>query len=116
MTELKGSSILVGHLMTFARELDGHPARWHPRKHRWVFTPEEDNILAGLVSGQEVISWSEVAVHLPGRSSRQFRGRWIDYLSPDISLAAWTRKEDAEIIANVNRMGRTRTAITRLLA
>jgi hypothetical protein len=101
--------------MMFLRELDGRPARWHPRKHRRVFTREEDNILAGLVSGQEVVNWCEVAVHLPGRNSRQCRERWTDYLSPDISLAAWTGKEDEKIIANVNRMGRTWTAIARQL-
>jgi hypothetical protein len=48
--------------------------------------------------------WSGVAKHLPGRSARQCRERWNNYLSPSVRLDPWTDAEDRLLIDRVNEL------------
>ncbi|KAK8845665.1 hypothetical protein M9Y10_020583 [Tritrichomonas musculus] len=61
------------------------------------FTEEEDNILKHVIQTLGIRNWSEVAKYLPGRSGRQCRDRYNNYLFKDISFRPWTNEED-EII------------------
>ncbi|OHT05508.1 hypothetical protein TRFO_26784 [Tritrichomonas foetus] len=72
---------------------------------RRVFTTEEDKFLAELVSSQKCTNWHEVAQKLPGRTARQCRDRWTNYLSPSNSFAPWTKEEDLLVIEKVNEFG-----------
>jgi hypothetical protein len=72
---------------------------------RRVFSADEDRLLAGLVASEGMVNWFEIAQRIPGRSSRQCRDRWTNYLAPEISLAPWTPEEDALIIEKVNEIG-----------
>jgi hypothetical protein len=72
---------------------------------RQPFTPEEDEFLLSLVESGCYASWSEIAKQIPGRSARQCRDRWTNYLAPAISFAPWRPEEDELIIQKVNEIG-----------
>lgn len=62
------------------------------------FTEEEDNILKHVIQTLGIRNWSEVAKYLPGRSGRQCRDRYNNYLFKDISFRPWTEEEDSIIL------------------
>lgn len=62
------------------------------------FTEEEDNILKHVIQKLGIRNWSEVAKYLPGRSGRQCRDRYNNYLFKDISFRPWTEEEDSIIL------------------
>ncbi|OHT13898.1 hypothetical protein TRFO_15774 [Tritrichomonas foetus] len=72
---------------------------------RRLFTPDEDKLIAEMVTSKKYSNWSQIASKLPGRSSRQVRDRWTNYLSPDNSLSPWNRSEDLKIVYLVNQIG-----------
>jgi hypothetical protein len=72
---------------------------------RRVFTADEDRVLSGLVESRAHGNWSEVAQHMPGRTARQCRDRWTNYLAPAISFEPWRLEEDDLIIQKVNEVG-----------
>ena len=72
---------------------------------RRVFTEEEDRTLAELVTSRACTNWFEVAQRIPGRTPRQCRDRWMNYLSPTNTFAPWTPEEDQMVIAHVNEFG-----------
>lgn len=84
-----------------------------PREHinkvlgcrRRVFSTEEDELLAELVTSKVCSNWFEVAQRLPGRTARQCRDRWSNYLCPTNSFAPWTPEEDQLIVDKVNEIG-----------
>ncbi|MDR1289259.1 MAG: hypothetical protein LBJ77_02595 [Holosporales bacterium] len=53
------------------------------RKSNHRFTPEEDNLLRSLVQlHPDKINWKLIAAGVPGRTGRQCRDRWVQFLSP----------------------------------
>jgi hypothetical protein len=58
------------------------------------FTPEEDEALHHLVQMYGSRSWRLIGKIMPQRNSRQCRERWLNYLSPDLNIGAWTEAED----------------------
>jgi hypothetical protein len=78
----------------------------HPRSPRHPFTPEEDVHLIHIMESQQFSGWLSVANQIPGRTSRQCRERWFNYLSPSILVGPWTEQEDLRLIAEINRIGR----------
>ncbi|EAY21067.1 Myb-like DNA-binding domain containing protein [Trichomonas vaginalis G3] len=61
---------------------------------RRMFTPEEDLLIVTLINGKEKKNWKEIANYLNGRTPRQVRERFRNYLSPGIVNGPWTREED----------------------
>jgi hypothetical protein len=59
------------------------------------FTAVEDARLRELVAEHGASSWRAVAKLMPGRTTRQCRERWINYLDPALNTNAWTSDEDA---------------------
>lgn len=82
---------------------------------RRVFSDEEDKFLAELVMSRTCTNWFEVAQKLPGRTPRQCRDRWNNYLCPTNSFAPWTPEEDQEIINRVNEYGTKWAAIAKMI-
>jgi hypothetical protein len=76
-----------------------------PRTRRRIFRPEEDRALSALVASQTCGTWLNIAAHIPGRSARQCRDRWTNYLAPSISQEPWTAEEDALIARKVEECG-----------
>lgn len=82
---------------------------------RRVFTTDEDKYLAKLVTSKECTNWFEVAQKIPGRTPRQCRDRWTNYLCPTNSFEPWTPEEDQKVIEHVNELGTRWSLISKLV-
>ena len=72
---------------------------------RRVFRPEEDKLLVQLVGEGKCKNWVEIASHLNGRTPRQCRDRWTNFLDPSNTFAPWTPEEDKLLVEKVNEYG-----------
>lgn len=61
---------------------------------RHKFSIDEDNLLRRLVEEHGTTNWRFIADNMPGRSARQCRDRWKNYLMPGIKNTPWTPDED----------------------
>jgi hypothetical protein len=68
----------------------------HKPKAKW--SPDEDQILLGLIQEHGAHRWNELAESIPGRTGKQCRERWLSKLSPDFTAVPWTREEDDILI------------------
>ena len=64
------------------------------KKRRKKFTQEEDELLKELVEKLGVRKWDQIAQHVPGRTGRQCRDRYRNYLVPGYFNGQWTEEED----------------------
>jgi hypothetical protein len=78
---------------------------------RRPFSAQEDALLVALVAIHGANDWAAVSAGLPGRTARQARNRWNDYLRPGRNTAPFTPGEDASLLAQVALRGRRWTAI-----
>ena len=83
-----------------------------PKKRR-QFTNEEDCALSQLVQTYGMNKWFLIASHMPGRSSRQCRERYINYLSPTIKNQSWTIEEEILLNQKIKLLGFKWTEIAR---
>lgn len=65
-----------------------------PNISRKKFSPEEDEKLRNLVNEMGYIKWDEIAKEMPGRTGRQCRDRYKNYLVPGFFNGEWTKEED----------------------
>ena len=89
------------------------PCRGREVKGAW--RPEEDMLLCALVQKMGARKWSLIAEHIPGRTGKQARERWLNQLSPKICKRPWTADEDRLIVSAHDRMGNKWSEIARLL-
>ncbi|KAK8834284.1 hypothetical protein M9Y10_026271 [Tritrichomonas musculus] len=61
---------------------------------RKKFTPEEDEKLKNLVENTEFKKWDAIAKEMPGRTGRQCRDRYKNYLVPGFFNGQWSKEED----------------------
>eukprot|EP00879_Flechtneria_rotunda_P002251 GHRR01002439.1.p1 GENE.GHRR01002439.1~~GHRR01002439.1.p1 ORF type:complete len:1108 (+),score=578.17 GHRR01002439.1:1014-4337(+) len=60
---------------------------------RW--SPEEHELLSQVVARfGNSRKWSEIAKHVPGRTGKQCRERWVNHMNPDIKKGAWDVAEE----------------------
>lgn len=64
------------------------------KKMRDPFTPQEDEKLKKLVSIFGTKNWRIVAASLLGRTPKQCRDRYTNYLAPEINHSEWNEEED----------------------
>jgi hypothetical protein len=69
------------------------------------FSYVEDALLRDVISRGICSDWCEVARELPGRTARQCRERWTNYLNPIIDHSAWTKAEDELLIRKYEELG-----------
>lgn len=81
-------------------------------KGHW--TASEDKKLRELVA-QERKNWGQVALQIPGRTSKQCRERWCNHLDPDINKGAYTSHEDKTILEMQAKMGNRWSLISQSL-
>lgn len=74
-------------------------------KSKQKFTPEEDQIIIEQVNKNGQKCWRHIAEHLPGRTARQCRERWVNYLSPNVSRDPWNKHEDDLLVRLVSEYG-----------
>ena len=78
------------------------------------FTTGED-ILIKAMAMKGTMSWDEIARHLPGRTGRQCRDRYNNYLSKKVVPKNWTKEEDQIIIEKYKQYGPRWTIIAKFL-
>lgn len=73
---------------------------------RSIFSQEEDNRLKMLVAkcGKN-INWRTIAFDMEGRTPRQCRERYMNYLNPNVKIGNWTPQEDQILLMNYNVIG-----------
>jgi hypothetical protein len=79
------------------------------------FSSAEDAELRSLVDKHGTKNWEEIAVFMPGRTSRQCRDRYNNYLLDSLVATPWTPEEDAIIVERFRRIGPKWVTIARLL-
>ncbi|OHT03738.1 hypothetical protein TRFO_06576 [Tritrichomonas foetus] len=85
------------------------PPLKNPRKHvsliRKKFTSEEDETLRRLVQEYGAKKWDQIAQMMPGRTGRQCRDRYRNYLIPGFFNGQWSQDEDQLLHEKFNQMG-----------
>ena len=73
------------------------------------WTQEEDSrVISAILSmdtsipttttaGTSLVRWAELATKFPGRTGKQIRDRWTNYLNPMIDRKPFTRDEDEQL-------------------
>jgi hypothetical protein len=79
------------------------------------FMPEEDKLLKQCVHRGKLKTWEAISQLLPGRSARQCRDRYNNYLFKQISNAKWTEEEDQIILSMYEKIGSKWTKIAKSL-
>jgi hypothetical protein len=69
------------------------------------FSLEEDSKLNSLVGSLGINDWVRIALEMNGRSARQCRERWQNYLRPDINRTEWTKEEEELMVAKYTEFG-----------
>jgi hypothetical protein len=75
--------------------------------------PHEDEQLRELVEKHGETSWMTIARELPGRSCRQCRERWLNYLSPRVQNGPWSEAETTLLFEKVTEFGTSWKTIQR---
>ena len=70
--------------------------------HRHKFSPEEDENLRKLIEINGPKKWDHIALSMPGRTGRQCRDRYHNYLDPVLTNGPWTSDEDNILEEKVN--------------
>jgi hypothetical protein len=83
------------------------------RKQKW--TPMEDAALRVAVAQFGSEDWRNVALLVPGRSSKQCHERWIGHLAPENTTRAWSADEDRILVKNQVLLGNHWAKIKTLL-
>jgi hypothetical protein len=65
-----------------------------PGRYKCKFTLDEDVALREIVNRLGTYDWSLVASQMPGRTARQCRERWNNYVNPTLENVPWTPEED----------------------
>ena len=81
---------------------------------RQRFTPDEDTLIKKLADDKK-LSWDEIAKQLPGRTGRQCKDRYNNYLNKVVVNKEWTQEEDEVIIQKYKELGPRWTAISNYL-
>lgn len=79
-------------------------------KIKRLFSEEEDAKLTQLVEVSkdkmnEKNYWGRIAEQMPGRTARQCRGRWSNYISPNVQKTNWTPEKDDVLRRSVEGVG-----------
>lgn len=80
---------------------------------RKKFTPEEDLQLTKLIAKYGPRKWDKIALSMPGRTGRQCRDRYANYLNPSLVNGPWTEDEDILLEQKVFELGQHWNIITK---
>lgn len=80
---------------------------------RKKFSPEEDIQLTRLIAINGPKKWDHIALSMPGRTGRQCRDRFHNYLNPGLINGPWTREEDILLEQKVIEIGQHWNKIAR---
>lgn len=83
----------------------------HNQRHK--FSPEEDIELSRIIAINGPKKWDQIALSMPGRTGRQCRDRFQNYLNPSLTNGPWTREEDKLLEQKVKEVGQHWNKISR---
>lgn len=69
------------------------------------FTKKEDQLINYFVNLIGTKKWASIAKFINGRTAKQCRDRYVNYLKPGITNIEWTKKEDDLLIELYNKHG-----------
>ena len=72
---------------------------------RKLFTNEEDELLLSLIKDEKTIDWFLISKKIIGRTARQCRDRYNNYLKPTVINEKWTLEEDTKLCQKVEKYG-----------
>lgn len=75
------------------------------KRPKTKFTSDEDNMILKLVEIYGDENWALIASKMKGRSTRQCRERYRNYLSPTVNNSPWTSDEDTLLYKRYERFG-----------
>lgn len=80
-------------------------ASLYANKPKHKFTVDEDQKLKQLIDMFGPRKWNQIAMSLPGRTGRQCRDRYQNYLSPSLINGPWSIEEDQLLKQKVLEIG-----------
>lgn len=83
------------------------------KNHRIKFSREEDEHLKKLVEKMGPRKWKNIARNMPGRTERQCRDRYKNYLMPGYFNGQWTREEDEMLLRKHKELGSKWSVMTK---
>lgn len=76
------------------------------QKKHIKFTTQEDDLLKTLVQQEGPHKWSKIASKMPGRTAKQCRDRFQNYLNPSLKNGQWTVEEDQLLFQKIAEYGK----------
>ncbi|KAK8837622.1 hypothetical protein M9Y10_036154 [Tritrichomonas musculus] len=74
-------------------------------KQRRKFTPQEDEVLKRLIYEIGSFNWNKISELMPGRTAKQCRDRYCNYLSEPHSNCPWNPEEDEILLSLLKLLG-----------
>ena len=83
------------------------------RTNRRLFSKAEDDIIMRFFYTSPIRKWEIVSRQIPGRTARQCRDRFNNYLHPKLTNHEWCSEEDLKLIEKVKSIGFKWVTITK---
>lgn len=72
---------------------------------RSFFTEDEDRLLSMAAIKYNQSKWNLIAQCVPGKTPKQCRDRWANYLQPSLKFEPWSQEEDELLLSLVSKNG-----------
>ena len=69
------------------------------------FSEFEDEQVRKYAGDGKNVDWEQVAKHVHGRTARQCKERWQNYLDPEINNGKWSPEEDSILLEKYSQFG-----------
>ena len=76
------------------------------KTHRVPFTKEEDDQIIELTEKYGYNQWNVISSYIKGRTAKQCRDRYSNYLVPGFFKGEWSKEEDSLLIKMYNQFGK----------